>query len=512
MGVKMARRSSMKSKARNTASNSKAARKLPVQLSHPYSAQALYSADKIAGIHDAALRVLQELGIQVLLEEARDILANHGAGVKGDMVFIGADMVQEALRTAPSEMSLKAPNPDNDLRYANGQMLFGPGGGCPNVYDRLRGRRPGDAASFIELCKLVQQSDVLHFQPVSPEPQDIATHERHLFMLETQLAYGDKPLIVYARGRAQAEQLFEATSMAMDIGSADFSDQIWLTTVINSNSPRLLDIPMAQGIIDFARFGQLSIITPFCLAGAMAPITIEGALTLQHAEALAAITLAQMTRAGAPISYGGFSSNVDMRSGSPAFGTPEHIQLQIGSGQLARHIGLPWRSAAGSAANLADAQGASENLMALWGGLMGQASLILHATGWLEGGLTLGYEKMICDLDSLQMLAYLAANPVPEDPDYGFSAIAEVAPGGHFFATSQTMARYADAFHTPLNRDLNNHGSWMAAGGQSAEVRATEIWQDMLARYQPPAGAQERLARISNITAGFRSKGGAEPA
>ena len=508
----MARRGNIKSTKRKAVSSQPAVPKRPVQLRHPYAAQSLYSDDKIAGIHQTALRVLQELGIQILLEEARDILAKNGARIEGEMVFIGADMVKDALRTAPSEMQLKAPNPKNDLLYANGQMLFGPGGGCPNVYDRLRGRRPGDATSFAELCKLVQQSDVLHFQPVSPEPQDIATNERHLFMLETQLAYGDKPLIVYARGHQQTEQLFEASAAALDVAATEFPDQIWLTTVINSNSPRLLDIPMAQGIIDFARFGQLSIITPFCLAGAMAPITIEGALTLQHAEALAAITLAQMTRAGAPISYGGFSSNVDMRSGSPAFGTPEHIQLQIGSGQLARHIGLPWRSAAGSAANLADAQGASENLMALWGGLMGQASLILHATGWLEGGLTLGYEKMICDLDSLQMLAYLASNPVAEDSDYGFSAIAEVQPGGHFFATSQTMERYADAFHTPLNRDLSNHGSWMAAGGKSADIRATEIWQEMLASYQPPKGADERLARMADLTASIRTKGGAEPA
>ncbi len=284
--------------------------------------------------------------------------------------------------------------------------------------------------------------------------------------------------------------------LAHGLDEATFREGVWASTVINSNSPRQLDVPMSRGIIDFARAGQMSIITPFCLAGAMAPITISGALMLQHAEALAGITLAQLSKAGAPVSYGGFLSNVDMKSGSPAFGTPEHIKACIGSGQLARHIGLPWRSATGSASNLADAQGATETVMALWGAVLGGATLTVHAAGWLEGGLSLGYEKFILDMEAVQTVAELTRAEAADDDALGFDAIAEVSPGGHFFATAHTMERYKTAFYRPLVADLSNHGAWVEAGSQSADQRATKIWQQKLADFQAPescAGVAERL-------------------
>ena len=178
---------------------------------------------------------------------------------------------------------------------------------------------------------------------------------------------------LYARGSAQVADGFEMIRLARGLSEAEFCTGVHCYTVINTNSPRQLDIPMAQGIIDFARGGQVSIITPFCLAGAMAPITVAGALTLQHAEALAGIALAQLTRPGAPVIYGSFSSNVDMKSGAPAFGTPEHVKATLGAGQLARHIGLPWRAGGGSAANTADAQAANETQFGLWGAVLAGA-------------------------------------------------------------------------------------------------------------------------------------------
>ncbi|NBX43398.1 MAG: trimethylamine methyltransferase, partial [Rhodobacteraceae bacterium] len=249
----------------------------------------------------------------------------------------------------------------------------------------------------------------------------------------------------------------------------EFRGGIWSSTVINSNSPRLLDDSMVLGLMDYARYGQLTIMTPFCLSGAMAPITVEGALVLSHAEALAGITLSQMTNPGAPIAYGSFSSNVDMKSGSPAFGTPEHVRLQIGAGQLARLIGIPWRAAAGSASNASDAQGAAENLMGLWGAVMAGANIILHSVGWLEGGLTVGYEKTITDLEQIQSIAELCLPGEDTDLAAVFADIASVAPGGHFFDTDVTMARFAEAFYPPLVADLSNHGAWQEAGGLTAE-------------------------------------------
>ena len=481
------------------------------QLRHPFAPQSMFSADEVANIHGTALRVLQDLGIKVLLPEARTILATAGARIDDDMVFIGADLVDTALRTVPKSIRIRAANPLREQTYAEGAMLFQGGAGCPNVTDRIRGRRPGSLASFIETTKLHQTYDVIHLLGPSAEPQDVPVHLRHYAMMQAQMQWSDKPMFVYARGSAQVNQSLELIRIGLNLTDADFRDGVWAFSVINSNSPRMLDNPMAQGIIDLARAGQLMVMTPFCLAGAMAPITIAGALTLQHAEALAGIVLAQMTRPGAPISYGGFASNVDMKSGSPAFGTPEHVKLQIGSGQLARHIGLPWRSAAGAASNAPDMQAATENNMGLWGALMANATLTLHAAGWLEGGLAFGYEKFINDIEALQILAELATRPVGNDAEIGFDAIADVAPGGHFFATQHTMDRYATAFYAPLVADLTNVGKWTEGGALTADQRATAIWQDNLANFtQPPTGV-EVAERLAPTIAEMSARGGAAP-
>ncbi|MEP4432699.1 MAG: trimethylamine methyltransferase family protein, partial [Hyphomicrobiales bacterium] len=320
---------------------------------------------------------------------------------------------------------------------------------------------------------------------------------RHYAMMQDQFALSDKLVFIYSRGRAQVHDCYEMIRLARDLSDDAFDQDVWCYTIINTNSPRMLDQPMAQGIIDFARAGQMSIITPFCLAGAMAPITVAGALTLQHAEALASIALAQLTRTGAPVSYGGFSSNVDMKSGAPAFGTPEHVKMQIGAGQLARHIGLPWRSASGSASNTSDMQAANETNMALWGGLMANATVLVHAAGWLEGGLTFGYEKFINDIEAVQTLAEMNEMPGATKADIGFEALKDVEPGGHFFATQHTMDRYEEAFYAPLVADLSNFGTWEAAGAQRSDQRATAMWKQVLNDFKAPAsseGAAERLA------------------
>ena len=481
------------------------------QLRSPIAPQVIFSEDRVADLHETALRVLEELGIQITHQEARNILVKAGARVDGDMVYFGRAMVEEAIKTAPKVMPLATANPERDVVMGEQNIVFTSSGGCPNVYDRIRGRRPGDAESYLESIKLVHSFDILHKQPVAPEPQDVPVEVRHLFTTFSQLKYSDKAIGVYARGTGQTEQSFQLVQEGLGLDDASFRERIWVSTVINSNSPRVLDDTMAQGLIDFARYGQMTIITPFCLSGAMAPITLEGALILSHAESLMGITLTQMTKAGAPITYGSFSSNVDLKSGSPAFGTPEHIKLQIGAGQLARFIGIPWRSAAGSAANLADAQGAQENLMALWGSMLGGANLVLHSTGWLEGGLTVGYEKMMIDLEALQMLGELCSAVPENDLDEVLADIASVQPGGHFFSSPATMERFTEAFYEPLVADLNNHGTWMAAGGLDAETRATAIWQEKLNQYQQPEHCAENAARAEPLMEKLKAAGGAKP-
>ncbi len=479
------------------------------RLTHPFAPQPVFSDDAVAALHEAALDVLQDLGLKVLLPEARQIFAQAGARIEDEMVFLGRDIVEAALATAPRAWRMRAANPARERDYAPGQLLFGPGAGCPNATDLVRGRRPGSLRDYTETLALQQAFDVIHILGPSAEPQDVPPALRHYAIMRAQLTRADKPMFVYARGRAQVEESFEMIRLGLNLSEADWASGAWCYTVINTNSPRQLDRPMAQGIIDFARAGQPSIITPFCLAGAMAPVTVAGALVLQHAEALAGIALAQLARPGAPVSYGGFSSNVDMRSGAPAFGTPEHLKMQLGSGQLARHIGLPWRSASGAAANAADMQAAQETTHTLWGAMLSQATLVVHAAGWLEGGLSFGYEKFICDIEALQTLAEMCARPDPAD--MGLDALAEVPPGGHFFAAAHTMARYDSAFYAPLVSDLSNFGQWTENGALRADQRATAIWQRILADFQPPPHGAEVDQRLTGFIAARTAAGGAAP-
>ena len=483
------------------------------QLRHPVTPQAVFSDDAIAQMHETALRVLAELGIKILLPEAREILRRAGAIVNDDtqMVRFGADLIQEALRSAPKSIRLRAINPLRESQYEEGAMIFGPSGGCPNATDALRGRRAGCYRDFEEALILQQHFDVIHILGPSAEPQDIPAPIRHYAQMRAQLQWCDKPLFTYARGRAQVQQNFEMMQIALVLDDDEFRNGTWTKTVINTNSPRLIDRPMAEGLIDYARAGQMCIVTPFCLAGAMAPVTIAGALVLQHAEALGAITLNQMAAPGAPVSYDGFSSNVDMKSGAPAFGTPEHMKLSIGTGQLARHIKMPWRSAAGSAANVADMQAAGENHMGLMGAMMANATLTLHSAGWLEGGLTFGYEKFINDIEALQTIAELTLRPDDDAGAMAFDAIAQIQPGGHFFGAEHTMARYGQAFYTPLVADLSNHGTWTASGAQTSTTRATKIWQDILADPWQPPEADARLDRLAPYIEAATKAGGAPP-
>lgn len=477
-------------------------------LSHPFTAQSVFPDETIARMHDAALGVLEREGMCVHLPEARDLFRAAGARIIGDMVHIGHDIVTAALASSPRSWRLRAANPAKERLYAAGQMLFGPGAGCPNVADLIRGRRPGSLRDFNETIALQQAFDVIHLLGPSAEPQDVPAPLRHYAMMRTQITQADKPMFVYARGHGQVSESLDMIRLGLNLSEDDWADGVWAYTVINTNSPRQIDIPMAQGIIDFARAGQMVIITPFCLAGAMAPVTVAGALVLQHAEALAGITLAQIARPGAPVSYGGFSSNVDMKSGAPAFGTPEHMQMQIGTGQLARHIGFPWRSATGSASNTPDMQAAQETTMALWGALMANATLTIHSAGWLEGGLTFGYEKFINDVEALQTIAEMCRRPGTTDDDFALDALAEVPPGGHFFAAAHTMTRYDTAFYPPLVADRTNFGTWTEGGAQTSAQRATRIWQDVLDRHAPPPHSPDAADRLAPfIDAGTRAGG-----
>jgi trimethylamine--corrinoid protein Co-methyltransferase len=391
-------------------------------------------------------------------------------------------------------------------------LVFAAVGGPPHVTDLDRGKRVGTIEDCRNFLKLANHFDVLHVLSPSVEPQDLAVEIRHLHQTESQLTLSDKPPFVFARGAGQVRDCFEMIRIARGVTEDDFCARPYCYTVINTNSPRQLDVPMCQGIIDFAAAGQVAVITPFTLAGAMAPVTIPGALTLQHAEALAGITLGQIVRPGAPMVYGSFTSNVDMKSGAPAFGTPEFVKGAFGAGQLARHVGLPWRGSAATASNAPDEQAVYEFLMSAWGSVLGGVNMMIHAAGWLEGGLSASMEKFILDVEMLQIFAEILQSLDASEAEIGFDAIAEVEPGGHFFAAKHTMERYRTAFYEPLVSDWRNFGQWTEDGAKTAAQRANTIWKDVLASYQEPALDPSVRAQLDEFVERRTREGGAPPA
>ncbi|MEM7209104.1 MAG: trimethylamine methyltransferase family protein [Pseudomonadota bacterium] len=484
------------------------------QIKNPFPLMDVFSADEAENMHTTALRILEELGMKVLLPEARTIFANGGARVdeKTEMVYIGRDMVEAALATAPKSINCRAGARDRDLLLELGTLAFQTGAGAPHATDLERGRRPGSGRDYREFTQLAHHFDVFQMMSPSVEPQDVPVNVRHYFTTEAQLTLTDKFPFLFSRGTPQALDNFEMLRDFRGLSDDEFQAEPHSYTIINTNSPRTLDIPMAQGLIDFARYGQMSIVTPFTLMGAMAPITVAGAITLSHAEALAAITLVQLTRAGAPICYGTFTSNVDMKSGSPAFGTPTHFQASLAAGQLARHIGLPWRSAAGSASTCNDVQAANENQFGLWGCLMAGATVVIHSAGWLEGGLTVSYEKLVTDAEVVNMVAELCAGRAAGSDEIGFdNALSHVDPSGHFFSAPQTMERYNTEFYEPIVHDYANFGTWQERGAQDTTERATAVWKGILEADERPAVDDARVAALREFIQKRTAEGGAPP-
>jgi trimethylamine--corrinoid protein Co-methyltransferase len=459
------------------------------RLANPYRPFEILSADQLQAIHQASLRILEELGIEFLSDRALDILGRAGARVDRDSRLVRFDpgLVEHLVGRAPSSFTLAARNPARSVAIGGNAVCFASVGGPPNCADLGRGRRPGSFADFGEIVRLIQSLESIHLVGGAPVvPIDLPAETRHLDCALGFITLTDRVWHATGLGRERVEDAIAMICLARGIDRDALAASPGLYSIINANSPRRFDGPMLDGLIEMALHGQAVVVTPFTLSGAMAPATIEGALTLQHAEALAGIALAQAVRPGTPAIYGGFTSNVDMRTGAPAFGTPEYAKACIAAGQLARRYRLPYRSSNTASANLVDAQAAYESQMSLWGALLGQANLVHHAAGWLEGGLTVSYEKLVLDAEMLQMMAAML-QPLDTAPDrLGVGAVAEVLPGGHFFGSADTLSRYETAFYAPLLSDWRNYESWREAGALSATERAHRIWQELLRRYQPP--------------------------
>jgi trimethylamine--corrinoid protein Co-methyltransferase len=483
-----------------------------MRLRNPFPPFEILSADQIEAIHAASLRVLAEIGMNFLLPEARAILADAGAEVdeSGPRVRFDPAFVEERIRDAPSIFTLHARNPAHSVEIGADWINFGVVASAPNVSDLDGGRRMGNFADYCNLIMLGQCLNVAHLIGGYPvEPVDLPPATRHLDAVAAMATYTDKNLYGYALGAVRMRDAIEIARIARGIPEAQLLAEPSLFTVVNANSPLQYDGPMLEGVIEMARAKQPIVITPFTLAGAMAPITVTGALVQQNAEALAGIAFAQCVNPGCPVVYGGFTSNVDMRTGAPAFGTPEYAKATLIGGQLARRYRLPYRASNVTASNAPDAQAAYESEMSIWPCVLAHCNLMKHGLGWLEGGLCASYEKIILDAEMLQMMAAFLQPLETDDDALALEAIREVGPGSHFFQASHTLARYEHAFYTPLLSDWRNFETWTEHGALDATRRANRIWKALLAEYEPPPIDRGIAEELEAFVARRKEEGGA---
>ncbi|MXN66943.1 methyltransferase [Stappia sp. GBMRC 2046] len=447
------------------------------------------SVDELEMIHEASLKILEEIGIDFLNEEAKAILKASGADVdpSSDRVRLDRAIVMDAIGKAPSEFTMHARNPEKNLHFGGDSVVWSAVASAPNCVDADNGRRPGNREDFRNLLKLTQYFNIIDLNGGYPvEPVDIHPSVRHLDCLSDTARITDKVFHIYSLGKERNLDGMEIGRIVNGLSEEEFARTPVVLSIINSSSPLRLDTPMLQGIIEMSRRGQVIVLTPFTLAGAMAPVTLAGALAQQNAEALAGLAFAQMVNPGAPVVYGGFTSNVDMKSGAPAFGTPEYIKAALVGGQLARKYRIPYRSSAVCAANTVDAQAAYETVFSLWGAINGGGNYLKHAAGWLEGGLSAGFEKFIIDVDLLQMVDEYLQPMVVDEASLALDAIRDVGPGGHFFGTEHTQARYKDAFYSPIISDWRNYESWAEAGSPTAYEKANRLYKQVLAEFEMP--------------------------
>ncbi|MBS0373097.1 MAG: trimethylamine methyltransferase family protein [Proteobacteria bacterium] len=459
------------------------------RLTVPWAPLEVLDAEQVERILDAAFRILEEAGLEIRSARARAVYAAAGALVDetSQLVRIGRDLVLAQLASAPERFVLHARNPARDLHVGGNVVNFGPVNGAPHVSDLEGGRRYGDLAAFRTLLQLTQRLGVLHWQGgMVLEPMDVPVPLRHLEAYRAHIELADIVWAARGVGGMQAEDALALSAIEHGTSLEGLAARPTLLTVTNVNSPRRVDEEILDNIMVMARHGQCVAITPFTLMGAMAPITLAGALALQTAEALAIIALCQLIRPGTPCVLGSFTSNVDMRTGAPAFGTPEYVHAAIASAQIGRRLRLPVRTSAVNASPAVDAQSTYETALSLQAAILSHSHLINHAAGWLEGGLTASLEKVVVDAELLRSWAEVLKPIRFSDEDLAVETIKEVPPGGHFFGTAHTLARYERAFYRPLLSDWSNFENWRDAGSRDATRRAAGLWRELVAGYEPP--------------------------
>ena len=484
------------------------------QKKNPFQPMNIFSEDEIESIHEASLKVLCDTGMDIQSPRAVEILKRKGAMIDGDgqRVRFDPDFIMEKISTTPSEFTLHGRNKERHVHVGGQSIINTMVSSAPNVSDLDRGRILGNFEDYTNLIKLGEMLNTVHaFGGYPVEPCDLDVSVRHLKAVSAAARLTTKPLFGYAIGSERMLDVIEIVRISRGINKETLLKEPSITTVVNANSPLVYDKALLEGAIEMAEHNQPVIYTPFTLAGAMAPITVVGALVQQNAEALAGLAFHQCVKPGAPAMYGSFTSNVDMKSGSPAFGTPEYTQATIASGQLARKYKIPLRASNANASNAPDEQSVYESQMSLWACLLGQVNFILHGHGWIEGGLCASYEKVILDAEMNQMMEAFLQPAIVNKDTLGVEAIAEVGPANHFFAAQQTLDRYETEHYNPMLSDWRNFESWRDAGSETATQRANKIWKQLLEEYEEPKLKPEVEEGLSAFVDKRVAEGGAAP-
>lgn len=463
-------------------------------------------------IHEAGLKVMEDIGIEFLNDEALDIFREAGCKVEGANVRLGRDFVMEMIGNCPSTFAITPRNPDREIMIGGPHMVFGNVSSPPNTFDIENGKQVGTRDYFRKFLKLTQYFNCIHLACGYPvEPVDLHPSIRHLECLHDKLTLTDKVTHAYSLGPERVEDVMEMVRIAGGYTHEEFEEKPRMFTNINSTSPLKHDWPMLDGAMRMARRNQPVFVTPFTLAGAMAPVSMTGAVVLSMAEGLAAIALLQYINPGTPCVFGTFTSNVDMRSGAPAFGTPEYVRATQMTGQMCRRYGIPLRASNACTANVPDGQAMWESLNSLWSAVQGRVNVVYHSAGWLEGGLIACPEKFIMDCEVLhQFMRYFDNSLVATGADdLAVEAIREVGSDGHYFGASHTRKRYETAFYEPFLSDWSNHEAFVQAGSVWTAERANRLHKQILEEYEPPAMDEGIREELTEFVERRKAEGGA---
>ncbi|WP_075996335.1 trimethylamine methyltransferase family protein [Salaquimonas pukyongi] len=486
---------------------------VPVNLDKPVEP---LPPEGIEAIHNNAMRILEEVGIEFLNPEAVGIFRKEGCTIEnesttGAVVKMDRAWVMEKIALAPSSFTLTPRNRDRQITIGGNHILFGNVSSAPNCHDLDRGRRTGDREAYRDFIKLTQYFNCIHFAGGYPvEPMDIHPSVRHFDCLYDKLTLTDKVVHAYSLGSERVEDVMEMVRIAGGMTHEEFAATPCMYTNINSTSPLKHDWPMIDGLLRLSRKGQATVVTPFTLAGAMSPITLAGTVSSSIAEALCAIALIQTVNPGCPCGFGTFSSNVDMKTGAPAFGTPDYMRTTQMTGQMARYYGLPLRSSNTCVSNAPDNQATWESSHSLFAAITSGSNMVYHAAGWLEGGLCAGYEKFVMDCEQLQQIITYVSKPAKWDEgELAFDAISEVGHGGHFFGIQHTQDRYEKAFYSPFLSDWSNFENWRDRGSVETVKRANILWKKILEEFEAPPMDEAIREELSEFVERRKREGGA---